>query len=92
MTFENVCEMLDDLKDDCWYTLRDGNLLEVTFNDFEGFDENWNEIMRDYVDPENVEKFLDLLEQNAAFIEGILYRIYHFNNFSVRIGYTSFDI
>ena len=92
MTFENVCAMLDALENDCWYELRDGNLLNVTFNDFEGFDENWSEIMRDYDDPEGVEKFLDQLAQNAAFIDGSLYHTYYFDNFSVKIGYTSFDI
>lgn len=92
MTFENVCETLDGLESDCWYELRGKNQLYVIFNDFEGFDENWDEIMRDYDNPKGVEMFLDLLEKNAAFIEGASCRTYHFDNFSVKVDYTSNDI
>lgn len=92
MTFENVCETLDGLESDCWYELHGKNQLYVIFNDFEGFDENWNEIMRDYNNPKGVEMFLDLLEKNAAFIEGASCRTYHFDNFSVKVDYTSNDI
>ena len=92
MTFEDVCAMLEGLENDCWYELCGENQLYVIFNDFEGFDENWDEIMRDYDNPKGVEMFLDSLEKNAAFIEESLYRTYHFDNFSVKVDYTSNDI
>ena len=61
----------------------------VTVLDFDGFDENWSEVMRDYADEEQVEEFEDWLEEHASSVED---GYYHFEGFSVHLGYACDDI
>lgn len=68
-----------------------GGMAHLTLNDFEGFD-NWNEVMRDYDHPDAVDALLDWLDANCNFKVSKLYTIYFFDGFSVKLGYTSFDI
>jgi len=64
---------------------------EVTLNDFEGFDEDWEEIMREYEDPEMVEALYELLDEAEQDSDGWTC-IYRFPDFSVELHYTSEDI
>lgn len=66
--------------------------LDVTLEDFEGFDDDWSEVFRDYDDPEAVERFEEMLEAECSSQEGDFYVVYHFEGFDVRLGYASFDI
>lgn len=68
-----------------------GNEYHITLEDFEGFDENWSEIMRDFNDEEMIDALFDLLHQ-ADEIEDDFYVRYHFADFSVVVGYASYDI
>ena len=68
-----------------------GAEFHITLNDFEGFDEDWNEVEREYADPEMVDALEELLEQ-ADEVEGDYYRAYRFEGFSVVVGYASYDI
>ena len=68
-----------------------GTDLHLTVNDFEGFDEEWDEVFREY-DEDAVDALLDTLEEEALFSEGDYYRCHHFEEFTVQVGYTSFDI
>ena len=62
------------------YVYADGT-LRVMFEDFEGFDEDWCEVERDYLQPELVEQFEELLE-DCEFEDGL----------RVRVVYASYDI
>ena len=69
-----------------------GNHIHLTINDFEGFDENWREIDREFVDEDAVDEVLEWLEDNADSAEGDFYEYYYFGEIVVEVGYTSFDI
>lgn len=73
---------IDRVVDSCYY---------ITIDDFEGFDDDYCEIMRDYVDEEMIDALFELLE-SADSIEGDMYTVYRFADFSVRVGFTSYDI
>jgi hypothetical protein len=93
MTYEKMVAMLEALGQDVYYDYYEKNhKFDVTLYDFEGFDDDWDEIYRDYDDPEAVEHFLDVLEEESLSCEGDYYETYYFDGFSVQIGYSSFDI
>jgi hypothetical protein len=91
MTREMMIAAIDALADDAllW---DDGHCLHVTLEDFEGFDSNWDEIMREYDDPDAVEAFLEMLDDECVSSEGDFYVTYHFDGFDVRVDYSSYDI
>ena len=91
MTYEKMIEMLEALGADALYSVI-GTTIHVDLNDFEGFDEDWDEIMRDYDNPKAVEAFEEMLERECLSQEGDFYTTYHFDDFSVKLGYTSYDI
>ena len=68
------------------------NTLHVDFNDFGGFNEDWEEIFRNYENEELVNQVLDFLENNCKSQEGDFYKEYIFDDFNVVVGYSSFDI
>ena len=89
---EIIIAMLEEMTDDVDYYVRDnGTELVITVEDFEGFDDDWSEVMRDY-DGEAVERLIEWLEEHCISEEGDLYSYYHFEGFDVQLGYTSFDI
>jgi len=59
---------------------------------FGGFDEDWSEISRDFVDEKTVDEVLEWLKKNADYIEDDYYYYYHFGDIVVEVGYTSYDI
>ena len=89
--FEKLCEMLRTLESvgDVSVDLDEFD-LDVTFEDFDGFDEEWSEISRDYVMPELVDKVFDLLGQCDH--EGDFYVTYFVDGHRVEVGFGSFDI
>ena len=91
MTLEMITAKLDTIAQDSWYEV-DGNEVALTINDFEGFDEDWNEVDREFVDEDAVEEVLEWLEQNADRVEGDFYQYYYFGDIEVCVGATSFDI
>ena len=91
MTIEIITAQLDRISSDSDYYVH-GNNIDLTINDFEGFDDDWCEVDREFVDAETVEEVLDWLEENADSVDGDFYRYYHFGNIVVVVGYTSFDI
>ena len=65
----------------------------VTINDFDGFDDDWNEVDREFVLPDLLDKLLDMLASEAYEIaEDGLCKIYRFEDFYVRVEYESYDI
>lgn len=91
MTIENIITQLDRISTDSWYQVFE-NYIDLTIDDFDGFDEDWSEICREFVDENAVEEVLEWLEENADYIEGDLYHYYHFGEIVVEVGYTSFEI
>ena len=90
--FEMLVMVLDRLSDsgDCLFFV-DGTEFDVTMCDFEGFDDEWEEVMRDYEDQEMVDAFFELLDR-ADRVEGDYYRTYYFEDCSLELGYASYDI
>jgi hypothetical protein len=91
MTIENIIAQLDRISADSSYNVNN-NYIELTIDDFEGFDEDWSEVDRELEDDIGVEEVLDWLEENADSVEGDFYCYYHFGDIVVEVGYTSFDI
>lgn len=92
MTREMMMKVLEGLGSDVSLWDKEDYCLDVTLEDFEGFDEDWSEIDREYDNPEAVERFEEMLETECLSQEGDFYVVYHFEGFDVRLGYASFDI
>ena len=92
---EIIIAMLEKMVEDVDYYVReiDGEKPElvITVDDFEGFDEDWSEIMRDY-DEEAVDGLIEWLEEHCISEDGDFYSYYHFEEFDVQLGYSSLDI
>ena len=92
---EIIIAMLEKMVEDVDYRVReiDGEKPElvITVDDFEGFDDDWSEVMREY-DVEAVDGLIEWLEEHCISEEDDLYSYYHFEDFDVQLGYTSFDI
>lgn len=92
---EIIIAMLEKMSEDVDYRVREIEdekpELVITVDDFEGFDEDWSEIMRDY-DVEAVDGLIEWLEEHCISEDGDLYSYYHFEEFDVQLGYSSFDI
>ena len=92
MTREMMVAAIENLGADAsMYEYADG-MIAVTLEDFEGFDDDWSEIDREYDNEEAVDAFLEMLEAECSSKEGDFYRVYHFEGFNVQLGYASFDI
>lgn len=92
MTREMMLAAIEALGADADLFDEDDYCLDVTLEDFAGFDEDWSEIDREYDDAEAVEAFLEMLDAECVSREGDYYVTYHFEGFDVQIGYASFDI
>lgn len=90
MNKNKLMELLNNASVDVDFEFTNDNFLDVTINDFEGFDEEWNEIPREYVNAQAVENVLDFLNQFNC--KGNLYKVYQVDELLVQVGYTSFDI
>lgn len=86
-----IIEKLTNLKNDVTFS-EDENVLDITFNDFDGFDEDWCEISREYNNPSMVDELLDFLEESCEEFVEDYYTTYIFNDCQVVVGYASFDI
>lgn len=86
-----ILEKLNNLGNDVDFNEYNG-VIEINFNDFEGFDEDWNEVLRDYDNPSMVSELLDFLSNNCKEVVNDFYTTYIFNDFQVVVGYASYDI
>lgn len=90
---KELLKMLEESKnlgDVDYYTYK--NELNIDFNDFDGFDDEWNEIDREYTNENLVNQILNYIETNATLVKDSLYQTYQLDNKTIVIGYTSFDI
>lgn len=92
MTREMVIAQVDALGEDASYYVDLEGDLHVTFEDFEGFDDDWDEIEREYDDEEAVDAFVERLEAEASEVSGDYYRYYQMDGFTVVTGCASMDI
>ena len=92
MTREMMVVAIEALGADASLWERSDGMLDVTLEDFEGFDDDWSEVDREDDDEEAVDAFLEMLEAECLSHEGDFYVVYHFEGFDVQLGYASFDI
>ena len=64
----------------------------LTLEDFDGFDDHWNEIEREFENEEAVDALLAWLEANCTERIANLYVHYVFSDFRLTLGYASFNI
>lgn len=92
MTIEMMKEQLNALCEDIsFWEWDDENKLDVTVEDFEGFDEDWDEVYAD-IDDDAVEKMIEWLDEHCDSHEDNLYHYYTFGDLVVCLGWASFDI
>ena len=87
--FERFIAIVTELEKvaDAYVTMRDDGSMHIVFDDFEGFDARYNEVMREYAQPylvEAVEALIDAYrtDYRTAVIEGHV----------VTFGYSSDEI
>lgn len=86
-----IVEMIKEMENDVDFREVDNKII-VTIDDFFGFNDDFEEVFREYENPEKVEAFKDFLEKGCLEKEDGFYIRYHFNDCEVVLGYTSFDI
>ena len=92
MTMEMMKEQLEALCEDIsFWEYDDENKLDVTIEDFEGFDEDWCEVFAD-IDDDAVEVMIEWLESHCDSHEGDFYYYYTFGDLVVCLGWASYDI
>ena len=90
---QTIINKLNQLGADVEYFFdKEEQCLYITFNDFDGFDEDWSEVMREYDNPDLVGEVIDFLDEHCLSQEGDFYHYYNFGDFVAQVGYTSFDI
>lgn len=67
------------------------NSIDIEVNDFEGFDDDWMEIIRDY-DTDIVNMIYNTLKDNCIEYEEDFYTTFKFKDFTVSWGYASYNI
>ena len=92
MTIEMMKEQLEALCEDIsFWEWDDENKLDVTVEDFEGFDEDWDEVYAD-IDDNAVDKMIEWLDEHCDSHEGDFYHYYNFGDLVVCLGWASYDI
>lgn len=91
MTLDETMTLLQTVGDDISAWVDDDGDVHVTVEDFEGFDDDWDEIMRDY-DEEAVEDVYEALASAAVTVIEDFYTVLDMGDFSISWGYASYDI
>jgi hypothetical protein len=87
---EMILEKLEGLGEDVEVVVC-GKKVAVVVQDFDGFDDDWCEVDRQY-DEDSVDEVLSWLAEKADRVEGDFYSYYFFEDLVVSVGYASFDI
>lgn len=88
MTKAEVLAMLETIEDIS--IDKHDNIIDVTIEDFEGFEEDGEEVFR--TTDISVEIMIDWLESHCISQKGRYYTTYCFDDFEVCVGYSSMDI
>lgn len=91
MTREELREMVEQYKDVEMYEYEDDKEISLTVKDFEGFDEDWHEIDREY-DEEKVDELFETLKRECIEFVEDFYTTFEFGEFYITWGYASYDI
>lgn len=91
MTMEMVMELLATAGDDLIVMDWDDS-IDVEVNDFEGFDDDWAEIIRDVENGELVDEIYKTLKREALSVDEDFYVEFQFEGFSLSWGYASYNI
>ena len=91
MTMAMVMELLASAGDDLIVMDWDDS-IDVEINDFEGFDDEWAEIIRDVENGELVDSIYETLKKEAISVDEDFYVEFKFDGFSVSWGYASYNI
>lgn len=88
--FAVMCELTE--AEDAFIEYTDNNgVIHILIDNFIGFDKNWEEIYRDYNRPDLVDMLFNLLDHAISKTKG-MYPVYTFEDFTVCVGYHSYDI
>ena len=90
MNRNEVLNLINTLEEDVTVFEYEDRISVIVY-DFEGFDDDWNEIYRNY-DVNKVNNVIDTLIDNANEVISNLYTYIAFDGFTVVLGYESFDI
>jgi hypothetical protein len=84
--------MIDACENDVGFEIEQST-IQLIVDDFFGFDEDWNILIRDYDHPEEVSALLEWLGDNCISQTDDFYDpVYSFNGFTVRLGFISLNI
>ena len=87
-----ILDRLTALGDDVLFSIDDDGTIHATLQDFEGFDEHWHEVEREYDDEDAVDAFLEWCEETADTYTTDLASDYHFGDITLWVCYASADI
>ena len=90
MTKERFFELIEELEKvgDIFVEIEE-NDIDIDINDFEGFSDDWDEVMRDFVKPELIDELEEFLNEVCS---GDYYLYGEVFGYEVCVGYTSMDI
>lgn len=93
MTMEMMKKQLMTLCEDIsFWENTDKNMLGVIVEDFEGFDEDWNEVFAD-INEDAVNTMIEWLDEHCdSHDSGCFYQYYTFSNLVVCLDWESYDI
>lgn len=91
MTLQELMEMAEMI-DGVIFDDRGNDEYALTIEDFLGFNDDWSEEFNDDLDEVAIDELLDAMREAAVSVEIGFYSDYQFVGFSVRVGYTSYDI
>lgn len=91
MTYAEVLEKANQIEDVIVCEFGNQTRIELIVKDFEGFDDEWNEIFCDY-NEETVDELIEWLEEHAVQVDADFYTTYYFDGFEVCLGYSSYEI
>lgn len=86
-----ILEKINNLQEDVYF-FEDGNVINITINDFDGYYEDGEEKPRNFLNPKGVEELITYLTYNSKSTEPDFYTRYIFEEFEVALGYASYDI
>lgn len=89
MKFEEMIALIEAMGCDANYVIEDGCIF-VDIHDFEGFDDDWSEVMRKYEHPKAVEAFEEAIESGVR--KDWEDEEVWFDGFCVSVYYDSYDI
>lgn len=90
MTKEMILELMNSCKDILVNEYSD-DYIDVTIDDFAGFDDEWNEVYND-INEEQIDSILETLDKECIRKVDDLYVHYYLDGFMVCVGWSSFDI